>query len=919
MGVNVSMTTPDWKKHIREHLPPLGLSGARETEIIEELALQFEQAFNESLASGASRKEAEARATAQIRDWRALAAEIRRAETPIAAVAAERLPADYHFDAQEIRLRKTRRGNAMADFLQDLRYAIRMLRKSPGITAVIILTLALGIGANTAIYSVINAVLFHTLPYQDPAQLVWITDLLPKRSQRIVFDVEYFTWRRQSHAFQDMAAYSPSGDFTLTGAGEPIRVAAGRVTFSFFHVLGAEPRLGRAFSPEEDRPGGARAAILSDTLWRQRFSSDPTIVGKPIALDGNSYTVVGVLAPGFEFLDNGRADLMIPFALNDRPIRAGQGIRFVRVIARLRAGVSLAAATSDLNAVNTILHAEFPGGYAKMVAGSRAEVMPLRDHLVGNTRGPLLILFGAVAFVLLIACANVANLQLARAAAREKELAVRRALGAGRGRVARQLLTESSLLGLFGGAAGLALAFWLVILVRRFGPRDLPHLQNAQLDWRVLAFTLGAALLTGILFGAAPVISTFRSSLNDTLKESGSRKSSGGRARRPQQVVMVAEIALAFVLFVGAGLLARSFVHLVSIPLGFDPHGVLTAEVSLPLAAYPTQQMQHTFAEQLLDRLRALPGVSGVGASAVLPTQGFVMSSAVDVEGRPSVDKFSDAWSATINLVSQGFFETLRIPLLQGRQLDRRDAPGAPLSVVVNQTFARLFFPQDSPIGKRIGFSGQQWWTIVGVVADSKQGLVAEVEPEIFATDQQGAVLHQTVALRTDGDPLRLVPAVRAELTALDKDIPLYGVEAMEEMLAREVAPQRFNAILLGTFAALALLLAVVGIYGVMAYAVGQRTQEIGIRMALGALPGNVQRMVLAQGVRLAVFGVVLGVGAGIALTRLLRTLLFEVKATDPATFAAGAAILFAAALAACWIPARRATRVDPLVALRYE
>ena len=761
--------------------------------------------------------------------------------------------------------------------------------------------------------------LFHELPYQDSAHLVWITDFLPQHSQKIVFDAEYFNWRRQNHVFQEMAAYSPSGDFTLTGAGEPLRVVAGRVTFSFFHVLGAEPRLGRAFSAEEDRPGGTRAVILSDALWRQRFSSDPLVIGRPIALDGNPYTVVGVLSPGFEFLDNSRADLILPFALNDRPVRVGQGIRFVRVIARLRAGIGVAAATSDLDAINTKLHAEFPGGYAKMVAGAKTEVMQLHDHIVGNVRRPLLILLGAVAFVLLIACANVANLQLARAVSREKEFAVRRAIGASRWRIARQLLTESSLLGLVGGATGLMLAIWLVGFVRRLGPSNFPHLQNARLDWRVLMITLGVSLLSGILFGAAPVISSNRASLNESLKESGSQASSGVRARRPQHVLMVAEIALALVLFVGAGLLVRSFVNLVSIPPGIDPHGVLTAEISMPLAAYPTQQQQHDFADRLLDRLRALPGVTDVGGASVLPTQGWVMSSAVDVEGRPPADKFGDTWSATINLISPGFFETLRIPLLQGRLLDRRDAPGAPLAVVVNETFARRFFPQNDSLGKRIDFSTQKLWTIVGVVADSKQGVLSEVEPEIFATDQQGTVLHQTLVIRAAGDPLQLVSAVRQELEMLDKDIPLYSVATMDEMLARNVAPQRFNAVLLGAFAALALLLASVGIYGVMAYAVGQRTHEIGIRMALGALPVNVLRMVLAHGARLAIFGVVLGLGAGIALTRLLRSLLFEVKPTDPATFAVGALILFAAAIAACWIPARRATRVDPLVALRYE
>jgi putative ABC transport system permease protein len=915
------MIMPDWKQFVREHLPPLGLSGAREQEIVEEIAQQLEDTFSEAITSGASPVQAETRAAAQISDWIALAQEIRKADQPIAEIVSANIPKDWREAKREENFRKHRGGNFMADFWQDVRYAFRILRNSPGITAVVVLTLALGIGANSAIFSVVNSVLLRPLPYRDSASLVWITDKLPARTQPLVFDVDYFAWRKHCNSFTDITAYSPGSEYTLTGAGEAERIVAVRATYSYMHTLGISPQIGRDISADEDRTGGARVALLSDRLWRRRFSADPGILGRTITLDGNLYTVVGVLPRGFEFPESGRADLLVPLAAVDQDVSTVRGIMFLRIIARLKPGVTPVAAAVELDTVSRPLHAAFPAGLAKIVAGAQAQVMSLHDRFVGNVRPALLLLLGAVGFVLLIACVNVATLQLARAASREKEIAIRGAMGAGRWRLARQLLTESSIIGLCGGAAGLALGVWLVALVRRFGPSAIPHLEATQLDLRVVLFTIAVSLFSGVLFGLAPVFSAFRVSLNDSLKQGGTQSSAGRKIVRPQQVLATIELGMALVLFVGAGLLARSFVRLISIPQGFDSHNVLTARISLPARSYLKEDQQRIFFSQLMERLKVLPGVTDAGAATTLPLGGRIFSTVIQVEGRPPVERVPGGqWSADVAMVTPESFTALKIPLKAGRYLDSSDAANSPATSVVNQAFVRRFFPNENPIGHRLQAASEDWRTIVGVVGDTRQtGIASETDPEVYISSQQAPYSQMTLALRTSVDPTSLAPAVRSIVASLDKNVPVYGVESLDTTLASEVASQRFNMALLVGFAALALLLSVIGIYGVMAYAVGQRTHEIGIRLALGAVPGNVLRMVLVQGAKLAVLGVVLGVGAGMALTRLLSTMLFQVRATDPLTFAAGALILFAAALAACWIPARRATKVSPLVALRYE
>jgi putative ABC transport system permease protein len=822
-------------------------------------------------------------------------------------------------------------GRWFAEMAQDVRYGVRNMLRTPGFTAVTILTLALGIGANTAIFSVVDAVLFRALPYRDAGRLIWATNFIQRQGQNLVFADVYAGWRTQNHVFENIAAYAASAEYTLTGAGRPERLRGARVTASFLEVLGIAPQLGRNFFPEEDRPAGANAVLLSDAVWRSGFGADPQVVGRVIALDNAPYTVIGVLPRDFEFLDNSPADMLVPFQLTESSIQATNGRVMVRVqalsvVARLRPGATVAGTATELNAINKRVLENLPG-HIKGLGDGQAQVFLLHDHEIGNVRPALLMLLGAVGFVLLIACANVANLQLARAAAREKEVAIRGALGAGHWRLARLLLTESSAVAVVGGVAGLLMAGWAIRLIHRFAPANIPHLQGARLDLRVLVFTLGVSLLTGILFGLAPVLAAFRVSLNNTLKETGSQSGSSAGTRRAQRVLMVAEIALSFVLFIGAGLLVKSFHQLTAVAPGFDPHGVLTARVALPLDQYQSVDQQRAFFEQLVERLKVLPGVASAGATGGIPLRGSMMMSSVQIEGQAPTDfSAGNVPTTRINSVTPGYFAALRVPLIEGRLLDERDGANAPNSVVVNQAFVRQFFEKEDPIGKKFaaGFGAgpdePPPWTIVGVVGDTKQrGLASDIMPEATASVSQSPRFQMTLVLRTAVDPGSLVSAVRREVSDLDKNLPVYGVQTMDDVLSAEVASQRFNAGALAGFAGLAVLLAGVGIYGVMAYAVSQRTREMGVRIALGAGPGNVLRMILNQGLRLALIGVALGLAASFALTRLMSGLLFGVKPSDPETFVLVTTSLLAVALAACWIPARRATRVDPVIALRYE
>jgi predicted permease len=816
--------------------------------------------------------------------------------------------------------RETWRWGFVEDFWTDVRYGLRTLRKSPGFTAIAVLTLALGIGGNAAIFSIVDSVLLRPLPYRDAARLVWVSNDVPTQRASVVLEADYFGWQRLNHVFEGVAAYQPGQTLTVTGSHEPEQLRTARVTYNFLDVLGIEPRLGRWFEPQEDRPGAPHAVLLTDALWRARFSANAAILGHPIALDGEPYTVVGILPPEFEFLDNARVDVLVPAALDTYEVAVNKPMRVVKVVARLRKGIAAAAAVADIDAVNQQLWAGYPPPFARMFRAARAQVVPLRERLIGKVRAALMVLLGAVGFVLLIACANIANLQLARGVSREKEIAIRGALGAPHSRIARQLLTENTLIALAGGAGGLGFAAWVVSGLRLWGPADTPHLKNAHLDIRVLLFTVALSLLTGMAFGLAPCLSCLRIPILESLGKTAGREGASVKVRGLHPTLIVGELAMALVLFIGAGLLIRSFVELLSIPPGFDAEGVLTAKISLPAAVYQNPQQQGAFLRQLDERLSAIPGVVSSGLATVLPLQGTNSSAALEIEGRSQLNPIGAGPTADIANVTPGYFSALHIPLREGRFLESRDFHSTLRPVVANEAFIRRYFQGEDPIGKRMRVGSDTWWTIVGVAGDTKQaGLAAPVEPELFPPLGDVIDSNANLVLRTRKDPMALVPAVRAVVSDLDPNLPLFDIEPMNAMLGRQIASQRFNATLLTAFAVFALLLAALGIYGVMAYAVTQRTHEIGVRMALGAAPPKILNMLLARGLAFAGLGIGLGLAASLVLTRFLRSLLFGIQPTDLATFLGVTVVLVGVVFLACWLPARRAMRVDPIVALRYE
>ncbi len=801
----------------------------------------------------------------------------------------------------------------METLWQDLRFGFRMLAKSPGFTAVAVLTLALGIGANTAIFSVVNAVLLRPLDYSDPDQLYVLWGHHPQIGREVASLPDFVDWREQNQSFEDLAAMSRRS-MNLTGRGEAERVIGARVSASLFPLLRVETIRGRAFSPEEDRPGAERVAILSHGLWQRRFGSDPAFVGETITLDGESYAVIGVAPPEFQF--PGRVEVWIPLAMEVDPTeRRGD---FLLVLGRLKPGVTQEQAQAEMTTIAQRLEQQYPNSNTKW----GIEIVSLHEQVVGNIRPALLVLLGAVGFVLLIACANVANLLLARAAAREKEIAVRAALGAGRGRLVRQLLTESLLVAIIGGALGLLLALWGIDILLALNPDDVPRLSGVGVDGWVLGFTLGISLLTGILFGLVPAVQISRPDLHESLKEGG-RTSGGSLRHRTRHILVVAEVALALVLLIGAGLMIRSFDRLQRVSPGFNPENLLTMRISLPPAKYPERQHVLNFFDQLLERVRSLPGVQSASTidNPYIGGGGNYLSFIVEGQPTPPLDQVVDA---QVRSVTPGFHRMLGVPLLRGRSLTGQDGPGNRLVCVINETMARRYFPDRDPLGQRVAFDGPdgqpRWREIVGVVGDVRQGgLDAEPYPEILLPEAQRTIPAITLMVRTANDPHTLAGAVRGEVQAMDPDQPVYAVRTMDDIMKASVAQRRFNMLLLGSFAAVALLLAAVGIYGVISYSVSRRTHELGIRMALGAQPRDIFKLVVGQGMVLVVIGVGIGLAASFGLTRFLSSLLFEVSTTDPATFAGVSLLLAAVALLACYIPARRATRVDPLVALRYE
>ena len=827
----------------------------------------------------------------------------------------------------------------MSTLLQDLRYGARMLLKKPSFTLIAIITLALGIGANTAIFSVVNAVLLRPLPYKDPAQLaiLWERKSLRGFERNSVAGHEYPEWKRQNHVFEEMAAITWSGGVhNLTGTGDPAVVYGPRVAAEFFSVMGVQPILGRTFQPEEDQAGANRVVILSYSLWQNRFGGEPGVIGRNITLNDQSYSVVGVMPSQFQYPPNPLTgegpQLWTPIA---EPIYLYRGRHFLGVIARLKAGVTLMQAQSDMNTIAARLEREQPADNT----GHGINIVALHGELVKDVRRSLLILLGAVGFVLLLGCANVANLLLARAAGRQREIAIRTALGAGRFRLMRQLLTESLLLALLAGGIGLMLSYWLLDLLVVSSPVAIPRLVEANIDGRILAMTTGLSLLTGVLFGLAPAFQTSRVNVNTALKEEARTSGSPGR-QWVRNLLAATELALAVVLLIGAGLMMRSFARLLKVDPGFSPENVLSMDVALPNTRYQQAHQKAQFYEQVFERIKALPGVQSVGAINGIPLGGTDSSLMFAVEGRPDARPGEEP-SAQYRIVSHNYFSVMRIPLLKGRFFQPADArvalplirwypqqpfparfdePQAPPAVVINEALARRYWPDEDPVGKRIRVIFSPWLTIVGVVGNTRQMRVdSEPEPELSLLDLQEPQGQMTLVIRTAGDPSDLAAPVRQQIWGLDRNLPVTNVRNLSELFSHSVAQRRFNAILLSIFALVALLLATVGVYGVMNYSVAERSHEIGIRMALGAQAGDVVRMILRQAFKLTLIGMTIGVATAFALTRLMSGLLYEVPTTDPATFILIPLLLAGVTLLASFIPAWRAARVDPLVALRCE
>src|SRR5262245_12371013 len=916
---------PNWNHIVREHLAALRLPPEREIEIVEEQALHLEAAYEDALAAGLSEAEAEARALRSY-DWRLLECELSRAERPPAARAWR----------PSLELIERKGGMRMESFIQDLRFGARMLMKSPGFTLIAVLTLALGIGANTAIFTVVNAVLLRPLPYPEARQLALISENFSQRNlnQINVSAPEYLDYRNRSRSFAQVAAYRRQS-FTLTGAGEAELLPGAVCSTNLFDALGIKPALGRAFLSGEDQPGGNQVVVLSHGLWQRRFGADPSVVGQKLTFNNNVVEVVGVAPAGFQFPP--LTEVWSPIAFTNEWLGQRLGPRNLRVLARLKPESSLQSAQAEMNTLARSLQEQYPEAYPASMGWS-VTVTSLREQVVGGVQTALWTLLGAVGFVLLIACANVANLLLARAAAREREMAIRAALGAGRSRIVRQLLTESVTLALIGGLLGALIAWQGVKALLTLSPDVLPATAAVGIDATVMAFTALVSLLTGVGFGLAPALGAAKLDLSGALKESGR----GGGIRRYglRGGLVVLEVALSLVLVVGAGLLIRSFLQVRAVDPGFEAENVLPMSIALPQTKYPEQQQVAIFYKEVLQRAKTTPGVQAAGLIAGLPLSGSSSTWGFTTEAKPQ-PTLEEVLEGANRVISPGYFDTLKIPLRRGRDITETDNESAPGVVVINETLARRNWPNEDPIGKRIKLGSPEpqrtwdglWLTVIGVVGDVRaDSLENEARPEMYLSYLQNpwrgmpsrphmtlVGRRMTLTVRGAAASASLTTAIRQAVAAVDKDQPVTAVATLESLLASSLAQRRFNLLLLSLCATVALALAAIGLYGVMSYGVNQRTQEIGLRMALGAEARDVQRLVIGQGMKLALAGVLIGLGGASALTRLLRTLLFGMSPADPLTFGLVALLLIGVALAACWIPARRATKVDPLTALRHE
>ncbi len=807
----------------------------------------------------------------------------------------------------------------MESVFKDISYGLRSLLKHKTFTVIAIVTLALGIGANAAIFTVVNAVVLRPLPYHDSEQLAMLWTTKDANQEQSFSFGDYNDLKSQAQSFSARGAASPLWNFVLSGDGEPEPIQGMYVSANLLELLKVAPEKGRGFTADEDRIGGPPVVIISRGLWERRLGGDPNAVGKTMSISGTTATIVGIMPAQFQFLDPA-VELWMPLAQNQFASSARQ-VRLLSVVGRLNDGVQASAANAELAGIAKRLETAYPDSNT----GVGVRLVPLHAQVTGKVRPALLLLFGAVGLVLLIACANIINLMLVRSAARHREIAVRTALGAGRLRLLRQLLTESITLSVLGGAAGILVGSWGVNALLALNPIPLPRYNQISVDWTVLAFALGASVVTGIVFGLAPAWQSLRVDLNSALKEGGRGAVADSGQRRLSRLLVITEMAMAMVLLIGAGLLLRSFAHLLDVKPGFTTENLLTMQIGLPNASYQEPQKRAAFFQQLETSLRGAPEVASVGIVTRLPLMSSMnnITSFLAIEGRevpagerPEID---------FRRASTSYFQTMGIPLLSGRLVTEQDVTNNSRFVLINEAMAKRFWPGEDPIGKRISTivsSGQQipWQTIVGVVGNVRHmGLDIEPRPEIYYHTNTQPPFGPVVVIRTTSDPKRLISIVRAKIRELDRDVPVSNVNTMEQLVAQSVAQRRFGMFLLGIFALLALVLAAIGIYGVVSYSVTQRTQEIGVRMALGASASDVMKMVLRNGMTLALVGVGLGLVGALGLTRLMSRLLFEVTPTDLTTFALVSAGLIVVALLACYLPARRAMKVDPLEALRYE